>query len=123
MKTYRVYRIHQSGKSKEPECVKVPAISQEHAIKVAMAEYSWMDSEIKGADEFDDNWPGPLWYVIDPDHNLVENKDKSLVEFALEDEARKYVSGLAEKGTDYDVRKVEAFRVQKDCWQRKIVDE
>lgn len=121
MKTYRVYRIHQTGTSAEPEFVDVPAISQEHAISVAMAECFWTSSEIKCADERPGiNWTGPLWYVIDPDHNLVEREDKSLVAFALKDEARKYISALSGKG--YDIQKISARRVQNGLWPRKKLD-
>jgi hypothetical protein len=120
MKTYRVYRIRRTEKSAEPEFVDVPAISQEHAKSVAVASYSWMSSEIECADEFHSDWTGPLWYVIDRDRNFVENEDKSLMEFALEDEARKSISGLPEQG--YDIRRESAFRVRNGLWRRKGLD-
>ncbi len=117
MKTFRVFHIRQSGKSAEPEFEPVPAISQEHAISVAMADFSWTRSEIESASEFDDTWLGPLWYVLDPDRNLVERQDKSLVEFALKVEAREYISRRPGKG--YEIQKISAWRVQNGLWRRK----
>jgi hypothetical protein len=117
MKTYRVYRIRQNGKSGEPEFGDVPAISQEHAISVAVVMYSWPSSEIKCADELHDDWNGPLWYVVDRDGNFVEKEDKSLMEFALEEEACKYILGLSELG--YHARKELAFRARNGLWRRK----
>lgn len=119
MKTYRVIRMRQSGKSADPEFVDVPAISQEHAISVAMAECCWTNSEIKFADEHYPDWAGKLWYVLDADHNLVEKEDGSLAEFALEDEARKYISGLPGEG--YEILKEFVSRIQTRQWPRKRI--
>jgi hypothetical protein len=115
MKTYRVFRGFHNGKSKE--FVKVPALDPGHAISVAMAKYSWARSEIEFAEEFDKDWTGPLWYVFDRDGFLLENEDKSLMEFALEDGARKAILSLPGKG--YDTRKEFVFRIRDGLWRRK----
>jgi hypothetical protein len=102
------------------EPAKVPALSPEHAKLVAMSICSWRSSEIECADEFDNDWTGPLWYVFDRDGNLVEKEDGSLAEFALKDEARKWISSLPEKG--YDIREIPVSRVRRGVWRRKRFD-
>lgn len=109
LKTYRVYRIGQRGKS-EAEFGDVPATSQKHAKLVAMSNYGWPRPEIKAADEFWGDWTGLLWYVVDSHGHVIKNENGEPLEFALEREARKYISGLPKK--DYDTERRSAFDVR-----------